>query len=144
MTKVIIVGAAGRMGKKLLRCAQQIEDIEVTGAIEYAEHPDLGKDAGELAEIGNIGVPLTSDLDAALDNSDVIIDFSFREAVPEHTAAAAAKRRAVVIGITGLTEEETMKIMKEADKVPVLWAPNMSLGVNLLFAMVEKAASIQL
>jgi 4-hydroxy-tetrahydrodipicolinate reductase len=142
MTKVIILGAAGKMGLSLIKCASQMEDIEVTGAIESESHPDLGSDAGEKAGIGNIGVPITSDINAALDKADVAIDFSFHTATPINAGATAAKRRAMIIGTTGLTEEETMAVCAEADKIPILWAPNMSLGVNLLFAMVEKAAAI--
>ncbi len=130
------------MGLALIRCAMQIEDLTITGAIEQTDHPDLGKDVGDLAGIDAIGVSLTSNLDSALDNADAVIDFSFHTAVPTNTVATAAKRRAMIIGTTGLDEQETMAVCAEADKIPILWAPNMSLGVNLLFAMVEKASSI--
>lgn len=142
MTKVIILGAAGKMGMSLIKCASEIEDIEIVGAIENNNHPALGKDAGEFAGIHKIGVPITNDINSALDDADVAIDFSFHTAVPANAVATAAKRRALVIGTTGLDENETMAVVAEVDKIPILWAPNMSLGVNLLFAMVEKAASI--
>lgn len=142
MTKVIILGAAGKMGRALIKCASTIEDIQVSGAIEADNHPDLGKDAGTVAGIDEINIPISADLDAALDDADVTIDFTFHTAVPANAAAVAAKRRAMVIGTTALDEKETMAICKEADIVPILFAPNMSLGVNLLFAMVEKAAKI--
>lgn len=141
-TKIIITGAAGRMGQALVRCSQNIKDMELTAAIEAVNHPDLGKDCGSVAGIEKTGVQLTSDLGSVLDNADVVIDFSFHTAVPANAAITAAKRRAMVIGTTGLDEKETMNVLQEADKIPILWAPNMSLGVNLLFAMVEKAASV--
>lgn len=141
-TKVIIAGAAGRMGQELIRCAKDIKELEVTAAIEAADHKDLGKDAGTVAGIDPIGIKITSDLRSALDEADVVIDFTFHTVVPLNAAITAEKRRAMVIGTTGLDEVEHMAVCKEADKIPILWAPNMSVGVNLLFAMVEKAASV--
>ncbi|OVE74974.1 4-hydroxy-tetrahydrodipicolinate reductase [bacterium E08(2017)] len=142
MTKAVLIGAAGRMGLAIARCAQNDDEIEIVGAIEAAGHPDLGKDIGEVAEIGKIGVPITSDLAEALDDADVAIDFSFHTAVPQNVTITASKRRAFALGTTGLSEEETLTVMEVVDKIPVLWAPNMSLGINLLFAMVEKASKI--
>jgi 4-hydroxy-tetrahydrodipicolinate reductase len=142
MTRVVIAGAAGRMGKMLVRCVMQLDDMELVGATEHDSHEALGRDVGEIAEIGPVGVALTSDLGEVLSLADVVVDFTFHESVPVHAALAAEMGRAVVIGTTALNDDEQMVVDKAAGKVPVVWAPNMSLGVNLLFAMVKRAAGV--
>ena len=142
MNKVVIVGACGRMGQALLRCARRVDGIAVGGAVEAAGHPGLGRDAGLAAGVGESGVILTDDLKAALSNADVLIDFSAHEAVAANMRHAVELRRAVVLGTTGLNDAERAAVQRAAQLIPVVWAPNMSLGVNLLFALVEKAAGI--
>lgn len=142
MTNVTIVGAAGRMGQTLIRCATRNATISLTGAVEYAEHPKLGTDAGILADIDPLGLPLNADLRSALEASDALIDFTLHDAVPANVAMAAELRRAVVIGTTGLSNEETDAVTRASAQIPIVWAPNMSLGVNLLFATVKKAAQV--
>lgn len=142
MNKIVIVGACGRMGQALLRCAKKVEGISIAGATEMAGHPAVGRDAGLAAGIGEAGVPLTDDLKTALAGADVMIDFSVHEAVPGNLRHAVEMRRAVVLGTTGLNDAERAAVQRAAQVVPVVWAPNMSLGVNLLFALVEKAAGI--
>jgi 4-hydroxy-tetrahydrodipicolinate reductase len=105
-------------------------------------HPDMGKDSGELSGIAPNGIPVTSDLAAALEPADCLIDFTLADAVPGNVETAARLGRAVVIGATGLNDEQQAVVEQAASKIPVLWAPNMSLGVNLLFSMVKKAAEI--
>ncbi len=142
MTRVVIAGAAGRMGQTLIRCCAQSTATELAAAIEIEGHAALGRDAGAVAGVAPLGVPVTADLAAALERADVLIDFTYQQAVPGHAQLAAANRRAVVIGTTGLTPEEKAIVSAAADRVPIVWAPNMSLGVNLLFAMVRKAAQV--
>lgn len=142
MTKLVIAGAAGRMGQTLIRCAHKTDDLQVIGATEYSEHPDLGKDAGTIAGIDDIGVALTSDLSAVLPDCDVLIDFTLHTAVPTNATLAAEAGRAIVIGTTGLNKEETAVVENAGSKVPIVWAPNMSLGVNFIFATLKKAATI--
>jgi 4-hydroxy-tetrahydrodipicolinate reductase len=142
MTNIVIAGAAGRMGHALLAYSTKIEEITIVGAIERDGHPDLGKDSGTVAGLEPNGIALTTDLRAALLQADVVIDFTYHTSVPENAKLAAELSRAVVIGTTGLTAEETAVVEAAAFKVPILWAPNMSLGVNLLFAAVKKAATI--
>ena len=141
-TKVVIAGAGGRMGQALIRCSQKMDSIQLVGATEYAEHPQLGEDAGTVAGIDPVGIKLNADLDEALTDADVIIDFTVHSAVPVNVAKAAAQGRAAVIGTTALTDEEAAEVSRAADKVPIVWAPNMSLGVNLLFAMSKRAAEV--
>lgn len=142
MTKVAIAGAAGRMGRMLVRCGHEMSGIDVTGATEIAGHASLGLDAGTLAGIGSLGVALTPSLGDALANADVLIDFTFHSAVAINAAAAAASGKSIVIGTTGLTDEEAVVVHNAARTVPIVWAPNMSLGVNLLFALAQRAAAI--
>lgn len=142
MTKLVITGAAGRTGQTLVRCAQSMDDVQVVGAVERDEHPDLGKDAGAVAGIGNIGIVLTQNLRAAIADADMLIDFTFHTAVPGNVEAATDLGKAMVIGTTGLDEKETACVRQAADKIPIVWAPNMSLGMNLLFSAVRKAALV--
>ena len=142
MTKIVIAGAGGRMGHVLTRCAQGIDNIDVVGAVERADHPDMGKDAGLIAGIPETGISLSADLAAVLPNCDVLVDFTLHTAAPQNAKAAAEAGCAMVIGATGLSDKETAVVAKAAESVPIVWAPNMSLGVNLLFAVVRKAASV--
>ena len=142
MTKVVIAGAAGRMGQALIRCCQQLEGIELVGAIEQAGHESLGCDAGTLIGGEAIGVAVTDDLAAAISDADALIDFTFHTAVPGNAQIAANAGRAVVIGATALEGDERAVVEKAAGKVPIVWAPNMSLGVNLLFAVSKRAAAV--
>ena len=139
--KVAITGAAGRMGRRLIRGVLEAEDMELVAAIERADHPEMGRDAGTLAGLDAAGVPVTDSLDSIAE-ADVLIDFTFHNAVPAHAEAAARGGVALVLGTTGLAEAEAAVVRKTAESVPVVWAPNMSVGVNLLFALVRKTASI--
>jgi len=141
MTKIAIAGAAGRMGSAIVRCLLECDDLELAAAIEQAGHAALGQDVGALAGIADCGVRITDDLESVI-QADVLIDFSFHEATVLNTEAAAVHRRAVVIGTTGLTAREAERVDRAADKVPIVWAPNMSVGVNLLFAAARKAAEV--
>jgi 4-hydroxy-tetrahydrodipicolinate reductase len=140
MINVAIIGAAGRMGQALVRCSHLMNNIKLVAAVEQAASPFCGKDAGIAACCGDTGVKITHDLSAAAQAADVLIDFSFHENVPITLKQAVAFRKAVVIGTTGLNPDERAAVDEAAKVIPIVWAPNMSLGVNLLFALVEKAA----
>lgn len=142
MTRIVIAGAAGRMGQALVRCVRQVDGIELVGATECPGHAMLGRDVGEIAGIGACGVALVDDLAAVLGGADVLIDFTFHTVAPQNAAVAAKLGRAIVLGTTGLTAEESVAVSNAAYAVPVMWAPNMSLGVNLLFAMARTAAAV--
>lgn len=140
--RVVITGAAGRMGHALVRAALATPGCEVAGAIEVEGHADLGRDAGLLAGAREVGVPVSSDLRRALQAADVLIDFTFHTTAPRHAALAAELGRALVMGTTGLTPAEEQAVLEAARKVPVVKAPNMSLGVCVLSALAEKAAAV--
>jgi 4-hydroxy-tetrahydrodipicolinate reductase len=142
MATLAILGAAGRMGGALIRCSQRTGDWTLVAAVEQPDHADLGQNAGALAAAAGIDVPITADLAAAAQAADALIDFTFHETAPAHAAAAAAAGKPFVLGTTGLTDAEAAAVRDAARKIPLVWAPNMSLGVNLLFAMVRQAASV--
>ena len=141
--KVLLMGAAGRMGQAMTRllAAGAIPGLELAGAVDRADSPLAGQDAGTAAGARALGVRISGDLAAALAaRPDVAVDFSFHAA----TAAAAPRVAAAgvpwVVGTTGLDDAEKAAIAQAARKIPVVLAANMSLGVNLLFALVEQAA----
>lgn len=138
--KIAILGAAGRMGQALVRCAARSPNLHLVGAVEAEQCPLLGKDVGIIAGIADIGVLLTADSRKAFQKADTLVDFSFPSATARHATLAAELKKPLVIGTTGLNPTETEAIHKAAAHIPVVWAPNMSLGMNLLFAMVKKTA----
>lgn len=142
MTRVVIAGAAGRMGKALIRCAMDAPDIVLAGATEATGRPEIGQDAGTMAGLDPCGVAVADSLADVLSDADAVIDFTFHTAVPDNIRIAHKRRRAVVIGTTALDAAETDAVMKASADIPILWAPNMSLGMNLLFATVRRAAQV--
>lgn len=134
---VAIHGAAGRMGRRLVALAAADPDLAVAAALESAGHPSLGEDAGSVAGIGSIGVAVSATLDA---DADAVIDFSVPDATEAITALCAARRIPLVCATTGLDEAQSKKLRHAAEGIPVLWAPNMSLAVNLTMKLAEIAA----
>lgn len=141
MINIAIIGAGGRMGLALIRCSGRFEDLSVSAALEQPGSPAIGKDVGILAGCGKLGITISDD-PSALQSADVWIDFSFHEAVPGNVIRATEMGKAVVVGTTGLTDDEGATVKSASGKIPVVWAPNMGLGMNVLFVMVEQAARI--
>jgi len=142
MVKVIISGIMGRMGRKIAQIAYQDPEVEIAGGIENPDcvhfHDNVGEIIGE-----KIDAPVVSDLAKVIDRGDVIIDFAGNtEAVLAHVRLAAAdkNKKAVVIGTTGFTEDQIDEIKELSRDIPIVLAPNMSIGVNLLFKLVQEAA----
>lgn len=140
MVRLAIPGAAGRMGKTLIQAIADAEGVTLGAALEQPNHPDLGKDAGELAGAGTCGVTLTADPAAAVDDFDVAIDFT----VPAATLALAqicrAEGKGLVVGTTGFSAEELAELQSAQQDIALFMAPNMSVGVNLVFKLIEIAA----
>ena len=132
--KIAIAGAAGRMGQMLFREVTRTHGCTLAGALEHPGSRALGSDAG--------GVKIVSDPAIAIGAAEVLIDFTVPAATVEHARVCADKGVAMVIGTTGLDPEQTQAIHDAAKKVPILWGANMSLGVNILLALVEKTASM--
>lgn len=140
--KIAIAGAAGRMGQMLIRRIAATEGCTLAGALEGPTSNALGRDAGEVAGVGPKGVKIVADAAAALGAAQVAIDFTVPAATVAHAAIAADRGVAMVIGTTGLDPAQTASIHAAAQKVPIMWAANMALGVNILIALVEKTAAM--
>lgn len=134
---LIINGAAGRMGKRIVALAYESKQFDIVGAADYAEHPDLGKDAGLLAGIDSINVNLTANFP---DSADVMIDFSLPQAADKAIDFCAKNSVSLVMGTTGLSDDQLQKLKNASAKIAIVQATNMSLGMNLLFATVGKVA----
>lgn len=139
---VAIVGAAGRMGGRLIHAVLEAEELELTGAIERPDHPQLGLDAGLIAGAGELGVKISDDLAATMAGADVLIDFTFPDVTLQNLAVCAELGKMVVSGSTGFTAEQRAAADKFAEKIPVVLAPNMSVGVNACFKLLKEAAKI--
>jgi 4-hydroxy-tetrahydrodipicolinate reductase len=137
--KLAIFGATGRMGLAIARLAHAAGDVQIVGGICSDRDPGCGRDIGELAGIGQIGVVTTPDTASGLLGADVVIDFSVSSAVVPLLAIAARQKIAVVSGTTNLDDAAKKALDRAAQTVPVLWAANMSLGVQVLAELVEQA-----
>jgi 4-hydroxy-tetrahydrodipicolinate reductase len=140
MIKVIVAGAAGRMGCRLVALIKDSTLLTLSGAIEEKGHPALGDDAGEVAGCGRAGVPITDDFEMLLDRGEVVIDFSVPEATLQHLRAVAQRRRAMVIGTTGFSAAQLEELKSLASQVPCVLSPNMSVGVNLIYKVISEMA----
>lgn len=137
MIPIVIHGAAGRMGKRLVTLCAEDTQLTLAGAVEHTGHPLLGQDAGPIAGIGATGILLTDDL---TQQANVVIDFTTPAATRRLLQACIDRGTAIVVGTTGLTDEDHQALDVAAKKISVLQAPNMSLGVNLLFALAGQVA----
>ncbi|MDP8926385.1 MAG: 4-hydroxy-tetrahydrodipicolinate reductase [Actinomycetota bacterium] len=125
MTRLAIVGAAGRMGRELCRTALEADGIELAGGTEEPGSPALGADLGELCGAGKLGIAATEN---PPEEAEVLVEFTTPEATVEHLSYGKPH----VIGTTGLSPEQRAKVEEAAKSVPIVLAPNMSVGVNLL------------
>ncbi|MEX0777034.1 MAG: 4-hydroxy-tetrahydrodipicolinate reductase [Phycisphaeraceae bacterium] len=137
--RLAINGAAGRMGRRLIALACEDPQLTVTAAVEGPASSDLGKDAGAIAGVQTLGVPITDHLPAGT-GAAVMIDFTVPAATRAAIAACIQANLPLVIGTTGLTADDQQRIDQAARSIPILQAPNMSLGVNLLFALAAQVA----
>jgi 4-hydroxy-tetrahydrodipicolinate reductase len=142
MLKIIVIGAAGRMGRHLVSCITRSNDMTLCGAVEYSESPFLNQDAGTVAGISPVGVNIISDISAVIENADAVIDFSTGN-VLENTKLAVKNGAAAVIGTTALSDEAVNELKLLAENGGrIVMAPNMSVGVNLLFHLTQKVAAL--
>ena len=137
LTRVAIHGAAGRMGQRLVALAAEDPELELVTAVDWAEHPRIGEDAGLIAGAGELGIPLSGSLDVEV---DAVIDFSVPRATDGLIDACLAKKLPLVFATTGLDERQDAKLVAAAEEIPVLRAPNMSLAVNLTMKLAQVAA----
>lgn len=140
MLRVGVIGCAGRMGRAVMRELLAAEDLELAGGVERPGHPCLGEDLGTLAGEAVTGHLAADDLEALLARAEVVIEFSAPAASLAHAEACAAAGVAAVIGTTGLDADQEAGLARAAERVPIVRAANMSLGVNLLLALTEQVA----
>jgi 4-hydroxy-tetrahydrodipicolinate reductase len=138
--RLLIAGAGGRMGRALVRAATESKGFSVSGAFEGKGSAAIGKDAGELAGVGPLGVKIVADPASLLKNADAILDFTVPAATVKLTELAARAKLVHVIGTTGLSAADEKKIAAAAKSAVIVKSGNMSLGVNLLAALAERAA----
>ncbi len=140
MIKAIVAGAAGRMGGRIIKTILETDGIELAASFERADHPAVGKDVGEVVGAGNLGILVASSLEDVVEKGDVIIDFTHFKASLRHLEIASTYKRPIVIGSTGFGESDLEQARKYAENVPCVLAPNMSVGVNVLFKIVAEVA----
>lgn len=140
MVKIAIPGAAGRMGQELVRTCQGTSGVETGAASEHSESRAIGRDSGEIAGVEANGVLISDSLDA--EAFDVLVDFTRPQPAMQHLALCLQENKAMVIGTTGFSAEEKKRIADTATKIPVVFAPNMSVGVNLCFKLLATAAEV--
>jgi len=140
--KLVMNGALGRMGRRIIALAKDDPEFELTGAVEYGHDTQLGSDVGELIGTGTSGVLLTNDLSETLENADVVVDFTWPDNILSCAKLCGKTVTPLVIGTTGLKAEDRTEFKHLVSPIPCVCAPNMSVGVNLLFKLAAEAAAI--
>ncbi len=140
--KAIVAGAAGRMGKRIIHMIQQNAEITFSGAFERVAHPSVNQDAGLIAGMGELGIKIAGSLEDVIDKGDVLIDFTAPQATLQNIRTVATRGLAMVIGTTGITGGMLNEVESLARKIRCVFAPNMSVGVNVMFKIVQEMAEI--
>ncbi|MBU2600050.1 4-hydroxy-tetrahydrodipicolinate reductase [bacterium] len=140
--KIIVTGAAGRMGLSIITALYQDPELLLTGVVERKEHKYINQDIGILAGIGNTGLIVADNLEEIIGEGDVLIDFTTPQATIEHLKYAYGYQKKMVIGTTGLSDDQITQIKECSQKIAVVFSPNMSIGVNLLFKITEEVTKI--
>ena len=141
MIKIAVAGAGGRMGKTLIEACKLSDNCELSAATERPDSSLVGTDAGELAGVGLLNVPVSPSLEEAA-VFDVLIDFTHPTITSRHIDFCVANKRKMIIGTTGCDEELQNKISKASDSIAIVYAPNMSVGVNLCLKLLQMAAQV--
>jgi 4-hydroxy-tetrahydrodipicolinate reductase len=142
MTRIAIVGAAGRMGKSLTEACQLDAEVQLTAAVEHSTSAAVGHDVGEVAGISRLGVFIKDNLEDVVDDFDVLIDFTRPDVTLANLTVCSKARRRIVIGTTGFTTEQRRLISAASSEIAIVLAPNMSVGVNLCFKLLDTAARV--
>lgn len=139
--RIAIAGSSGRMGRTLIEAVLQADDMELAAAFEQPDSAFLGRDAGEL--VGSpCSVAIRADFEAALAVADCLIDFTHPAGTLAHLAACRRRGVAMVIGTTGIEDQQKRQIQAAAQDIPIVFAPNMAAGVNLVFKLLDVAARV--
>ncbi len=142
MTRIGITGAAGRMGRNLIEACQWGQGMQLVAAFDRPGSPSIGTDAGELCGLGKLGVLISDDPVKALASLDVLVDFTRPEASLIYLDACRKARKKMVIGTTGFDTAGKQRIATAAQQTAIVFAPNMSVGVNLCFKLLDIAARV--
>jgi len=142
MIKVCVTGAAGKMGKTNIKVIVEDKECNLSGAVEKENSPYIGCDAGEIAGVGKLGVLIVDDLQKAIGECDVVIDFSSPDAFDKNIKVVMESKKAFVCGTTGLTDEQKNKIKEAGKVIPVIWAPNFSVGIAVLNKIVSLCCNV--
>lgn len=142
MRRIAVMGAAGRMGRTLIEAVQQAPGAGLTAAIDRPDSTLVGADAGELAGLGRVGVVVSDHLEKVVDEFDVLIDFTHPSVTLNNLEVCRKAGKAMVIGTTGFTVEERQRLAEVAREIPIVFAANFSVGVNLCLKLLDTAARV--
>ena len=142
MTNIVITGASGRMGRALIEAALEAEGASLSGATVRSSSTLVGVDAGELVGQGHRSAPIQSNLDAFASSSPVVIDFTTIDATLDHLQWCVTQGVPCVIGTTGFSDAQEMMIAEAGATIPVVYAPNFSVGVNVVFDLLDRASRV--
>ena len=140
MLRIAVLGAAGRMGRAVLSCVFEADDLALAGAVIEPSDRLLGRDAAELVGMDAVGVPLTDERKQALHSAQAAIDFTLPSATEANLKACIESGTALVIGTTGLEDRQRKAMEKAASEIPIVYARNMSVGVNVFMDLVGRTA----
>jgi len=139
---ICICGAAGRMGKKLIACANEMENMNIVGAVDIPGCPLIGKDSGFVSGIEDNNVLITADLESACKKADVVIDFALADGIVDRLEIYKKTKTSAIFGTTAVDDNGKNAVAEASKTIPIIHAPNFSAGVNLLFALAKKSAKI--
>jgi len=142
MTRIIVAGASGRMGSRLIALSKEYPDLKLVGGFEKKGHHAVGKDIGLIVGIGEIGIKLSDTPEEVIDDADVIIDFTTPNSTKENVRLSSKKGKAMVIGTTGFSKDDIKEIEASIKTIPCVMASNMSTGVNLLLRVLQDVAKV--
>lgn len=142
MIRIAIAGAAGRMGKQLIQAAAQHNQVTLVAAIVRQNDAAVGIDAGVLVGINPLNITLSDNLATIEDNFDVLIDFTTPTATLQHLEYCRQQKKAMVIGTTGFSDQDKIRINQAAEEIAIIRAANFSVGVNLMLELLKKTAKI--
>ena len=142
MVKAIVAGAGGRMGGRIIHMIQQSQDVTLVAAFEHPDHPGVNQDVGQVVGLGDMGIKVAGSLKQVIDLGEVLIDFTAPEATLENMREASPNGLAMVIGTTGITGDNLKELEKLSKTTRCVMAPNMSVGVNVMFRIAGEMAKI--
>ncbi|MEE9612582.1 MAG: 4-hydroxy-tetrahydrodipicolinate reductase [Desulfatiglandales bacterium] len=142
MTKAIVAGVGGRMGGRIIHMIHQSQDVTLAGAFEHPEHPTVNQDVGQVVGLGEMGIKVAGSLKEVIELGQVLIDFTTPESTLENIRMAAPRGLSMVIGTTGITGDSLKELTNLAKGVRCVMAPNMSVGVNVMFRIAKDMAGI--